>query len=197
MNSILSARLTFSEAAYLAAKLIALYPNGGSNAGKAYPGALAEVLCAYPKSVAERAADPLQGIARTCKFLPTVADLVAWLEAETAPLHTANRTVDAVEATLARRQEPYQLPTRPVGNATRSGLMAKFDLPNIPRGWSAVDVTCAYQKHGRQFVVEAIKSGAPPPTPPYAGSLRINSALAAVMATKHKQVVDNLEDNTF
>ena len=66
--------------------LIRGYPNGGANAGDGYIGALAAVLGQYPRQVALKCADPLRGVSRETKFLPTVADLVAWCEKETEPL---------------------------------------------------------------------------------------------------------------
>lgn len=82
----LNDRMTLSEAIEAATVIIGCYPNGGANAGKSYIGAIAATLASYPRSVARRCADRVSGVARGCKFLPTVADVVAWCERETAPL---------------------------------------------------------------------------------------------------------------
>lgn len=78
--------MMLSEAIEAATTILDCYPNGGAQAGDSYIGALAATLAEYPKSVAQRCADRKTGIARECKFLPTVADIVAWCERETEPL---------------------------------------------------------------------------------------------------------------
>lgn len=80
--------MLLSDAVDLVGKLTAAFPNGGQSAGRSYIGALAAVLCDYPKSVAARCADPLRGVARETRFMPTVADLVAWCERETQAMRT-------------------------------------------------------------------------------------------------------------
>lgn len=67
------------EAIEAVGRMIAGYAHGG-NAGKSYIGTVAALLCDYPKSVALECANPIRGVARETKFLPTVADVVAWCE---------------------------------------------------------------------------------------------------------------------
>lgn len=57
-----------------------------SQAGDSYLGTMAKLIMDYPRQVAMRCADPLRGVARDTKFLPTVADVVAWCERATEPL---------------------------------------------------------------------------------------------------------------
>lgn len=89
----------------IVAKLISCYPNGGSQAGDGYIGALAAILVTYPRVVAQLSADPLRGVPRECKFLPTPADVIAWCERETAALR---RPVDAEDRYSKHRAEAQQ-----------------------------------------------------------------------------------------
>lgn len=73
-------------------ELVTAFPNGGTNAGGGYLGALAATLCEYPRSVAVKCCDPVRGCARETRFLPTVADVVAFCERETDAMR---RSVDA------------------------------------------------------------------------------------------------------
>ena len=75
-------RMTLSEAVRAVKAIVACYPNGGQGAGDGYVGVMAAVLHDYPLATAMRAADPRRGIASAAKFLPSVAELVAWLDQE-------------------------------------------------------------------------------------------------------------------
>ncbi len=86
VRAALADRMFLSEAIEAVGKLVDQWPDGGKNAGKSYLGALAAVLCAYPRMVAAQACDPIKGIARETKFLPTVADLIGYCERETESL---------------------------------------------------------------------------------------------------------------
>lgn len=101
----LSERMTLSEAIEAATRIVDAYPNGGRDAGKGYLGALASMLASYPKSVAVRCADRVNGIVRACKFLPTPADVVAWCEHETQPLRRDGDYELRVERQLKQRAE--------------------------------------------------------------------------------------------
>lgn len=76
-----------------------------SQAGDSYIGVLAKLLMEYPRSVALKCADPLRGVSRETKFLPTVADIVAWCENETEPLRGHVEYERRVEAQLRAREE--------------------------------------------------------------------------------------------
>jgi hypothetical protein len=91
-----------SEALDHVDKLLQGFPNGGANAGKGYIGALAAALAEYPRMVAKKCCDPVHGIARETKFLPTVADVVAFCERETAELR---RPVDREDHDRKLREE--------------------------------------------------------------------------------------------
>src|SRR5215471_13485570 len=79
-------RLISSEAISAVSRLLSVFPNGAPHDPKGYIGALAELLQQYPRVVAIACCDPLKGVARTTRFMPTVADVVSWCERETAIL---------------------------------------------------------------------------------------------------------------
>lgn len=83
--------------------MLTAYPNSASQSSRGYIGALASVLCDYPRSIAIRCCDPRQGVARDTRFLPTIADIVAFCERETAPLRGTVEREDRYEK-LAQAQ---------------------------------------------------------------------------------------------
>lgn len=113
--------------------MIAGFPNGSPS--QAYLGTIASLLCTYPRSIATRCADPVRGVARTTKFLPTVADVVAWCEPDANHMR---RIVDLEENTQRQfeerdkreaelRAEPLQLRMAVVERVRRE--MAEAGLP--------------------------------------------------------------------
>lgn len=99
--------MTPSEGIEAATRVLGCYPKRLTDGtGDGYLGALAAVLCSYPKQVAQRCSDPILGITRECKFLPTVADIVAWCERNTAPLWNSADREARIERQLADRAQP-------------------------------------------------------------------------------------------
>ncbi len=86
MRKALEERLTQTEAIEAVGRLLSAFPNGSPANAKGYLGALAALLGTYPRALALRCCDPLNGVARDTRFLPTIADLVAWLDRETNEL---------------------------------------------------------------------------------------------------------------
>lgn len=76
-----------------------------SQAGDSYLGLIAKVLMEYPRQVAVRCANPIHGVPRETKFLPTVADVVAWCERETEPLRRDVAREQRVIEQIAAREE--------------------------------------------------------------------------------------------
>lgn len=60
--------------------LIACYPTGKPGDVDAYATALAAVFGEYTEEVIMAATDPVRGIARECRFMPSVADVIAFCE---------------------------------------------------------------------------------------------------------------------
>jgi hypothetical protein len=76
------------EALDLVGKLInATYPN--SKLPNSYIGNTAALMLDYPKSIAVACLHPTRGIARDCKFPPSVAEIVKWCESDFGHLKRA------------------------------------------------------------------------------------------------------------
>lgn len=126
----LADRMTYAEAVEAVGKLLGAFPNGSPANAKGYIGALAAVLVDSPKSIAIKCADPLQGVARETRFLPTVADLVAWIEREKAGLlETVARddfNATAIREAQQRRDEAVRLGEARKARPTYAELKAKY-----------------------------------------------------------------------
>lgn len=97
--------MSYSEAVEAVGKLIGAFPNGSPANARGYIGALAAVLADYPRMVATKCADPLKGVARETRFLPTVADVVGWCEREKAGLQVIVDRDDFARAAAREREE--------------------------------------------------------------------------------------------
>jgi len=117
----LDQRMTLTEALKIVKQLISAYPNGGANASDGYFGALASVLGSYPRAVGLRCADPIRGVCRESKFLPTVADLIAWCERETEPMRREVEYERRVEEQL-RERERWQKQAKPDQRRKTNGM---------------------------------------------------------------------------
>jgi hypothetical protein len=115
-----------SEAIELVGRLLGCYPNGDKPAD-AYVGAIAACLRAYPRQVVERLPDPVHGLPRHCKFLPTVSDVIAWCENMTAAdFHRAFDREDQEAVQFARRREDEALEADRKTRLTYAELKAKY-----------------------------------------------------------------------
>lgn len=76
-----------------------------------YLATLADLLMRYPMQVAVRACDPVHGIPRETRFLPTPADIVGWCERETKPLYEESAREDRINQQLRARDEWLNAPT--------------------------------------------------------------------------------------
>lgn len=90
--------MTLSEAIEAVGEMLSGYANR-EKLPHSYVGTIAALLCSFPRSVAVQCADPLRGLVRTCKFIPTVADVVAWCEPR---IQSMQRVVDYDERTTAQ-----------------------------------------------------------------------------------------------
>jgi hypothetical protein len=79
------------EAIEAVGKMLNAYPNARDGIRDGYMGTIAALLCQYPRSVALSCANPINGVCRETKFLPTVAEVVAWCEPNTGHMR---RTVE-------------------------------------------------------------------------------------------------------
>lgn len=124
-----SERMIPSEAIEAVTKMIRGYPNGGANAGASYIGALASVLAQYPRAIAIECADPLRGVARTCKFLPTVADIVSWCEPHFEKMHSTVQREDRIKEQIAARKPIAKAQNNPIPAWCRANLFVPATAP--------------------------------------------------------------------
>lgn len=96
---------TPSQAARLATQLVGSYAHLKPDNPETFIASIAAVLAQYPLGVAEDAADPRKGIARTAEFL-TVKALVDWCDARLA----FYQGLAAYVAPPAKRVEPELTP---------------------------------------------------------------------------------------
>lgn len=107
VTTVPNSTLDQSRAIKLVCCITAFYPNGGKNVTKGYIASLATVLMTYP-IVAERCADPVHGVSRECKFLPTPAELIAWCDREMEAIARRERWKRIRDQTVANcEQDEY------------------------------------------------------------------------------------------
>jgi hypothetical protein len=148
-------RLTPSAAIEVVSRLIGLFPNGGKDAGDDYIGGLAQILANYPRSVAARAADPINGVARDTDFLPTPAVLIAWCERQTAPLHEDWIAAKRISETVIE-PEPEPKATEAIVSAARAWLKREDPKAQKLTGKS-VDVELVKDEAKRESNREALE----------------------------------------
>lgn len=100
--------------------LLGAYP--GKQAPDSYIGTLAALLCKYPKQVAIECTDPLRGVARKCKFMPTVADVVAWCEPETDRIYRHVARENLIEQ---QRLERSEREAKPDQSGSRAAMLER------------------------------------------------------------------------
>ena len=100
-----TARLTMQEAIEAVGKMLNAYPNARDGIRDGYMGTIAALLCQYPRSVALRCANPINGVCRETKFLPTVAEVVAWCEPNTGHMRRTVEFEHRSQKQFAEREE--------------------------------------------------------------------------------------------
>lgn len=99
-----SDRLMLSEAIDAVGQMIRGYANRGT-ADKSYIGAIASLLCQYPRTLALDCADPLHGVVLTTKFMPTPADIAGWMEPRVERMAGRVDAEERAERQLRERRE--------------------------------------------------------------------------------------------
>ncbi len=129
LRQALSDRMLLSDALECVRKLVRAFPNGGANAGDGYIGALAATLAEYPRMVAVKCCDPVHGVSRETRFLPTVADVVAFCERETAgmrgPVEREDRDARILREMAERAEAEAQLQAERAARPTIDEMKAK------------------------------------------------------------------------
>lgn len=139
VHEVLAQRMTLSEAIEAATQIIDAFPNGGRDAGKGYIGALAATLASYPRQVAMACADQ-KGIVREVRFLPTVADLVAWCERGTEPLR---RQADNIARAKSQLRERTRFEAEQASKTIRPTMRQMQEKYGETWGISLTDRECA------------------------------------------------------
>lgn len=105
---------------------------------------LGAVFEGYPESVIDHVTSPRTGLQRTCKFPPSVAEVVEACEREAAEQFRSRQRQQQFAGRVA-------VPTPPRGPSMAQRLCAKYRIPGIPAGWDAVEVTKQAAKHVADF----------------------------------------------
>ncbi len=182
-------RLSLSEGISIVAKMLRGYPNAAS-AGDSYIGALAEILCSYPKCIAVLAGDLVKGVPRETKFLPTPADVIGWCERESATLRRFDDIHTREEALASERksrtEETARLEAERAQRPSLDDLKAKYGpnwgLTTLDQATStakAAHLSLVEQANQREFERECAEAGVDPRG-------RISPSLAKIMRQPHE-----------
>ena len=142
-----------SKAALIARQirvLLSAYRRDDYSDPDAFVAQLGTVLTGYSEPVIMHVTSPQTGLQRTCKFPPSIAEVVEACEAEATRDHRRRERrgmfAGMVPAVAIR------------GPSMESRLCAKFGIRAVPHGWDAVEVYMQARQHGENFrnVVESI-----------------------------------------
>lgn len=96
-------RVTFSEAAQIAASIVDQFPST-KNSADGFLGGIAQVISQYPRQVVLKCADPVRGYARDHEFL-AISNLIGWCEKLTEPMRVDVSREKRIEEQLKAREE--------------------------------------------------------------------------------------------
>lgn len=168
VRRVLDERMTLSEAIEAATTIIGRYPNGGRDAGDSYIGGLAAMLGSYPRQVALRCADPVNGIVRACKFLPTPADIVSWCDRKAEPLFAqVDRESRIRVLQIEQQNKPSPEESDRVGAKLREladSLKRALEPSPAARAAKAEKDRAGMAKRQAQIIAEWTGCGETPPT---------------------------------
>ena len=168
-----SQKLTMAEALESVGKMLMAYPNARDGLRDGYVGVIARTLLDYPRNVALQCADPVNGVTRKTKFLPTVADVVAWCEHEQEPYRTASnweyntRKQFALRDQIEREEKDEPLQKRKeVAQRIIHELAERFKLNAQPAGdhWVGPFERAGDKWNPKLRSSEAATNSAPPKT---------------------------------
>lgn len=131
----LAGRLLPSDAIDLVSALVGAYPNGQPHDPKGYIGTIARLLCQYPRAIATECADPIRGVARTTKFLPTTMEMIAFCEDRVARLENTVKRQARIEQQFRDREEWEKGPADPP-KQTIEELRIEMRARGFPMGGS-------------------------------------------------------------
>ena len=153
LRAALADRLLLSEALKIVGRILDCYPSRPQS-GDSYQGALASVLMAYPRIVAEQSCDMLKGVARETRFLPTVADLVVWCERGTDELRRPVTRDDRERQLKAEAKARKTVETKLAADrAARPTLQQMRDKHGPNWGLQAADSEKQIAEHSRRALL--------------------------------------------
>lgn len=113
-----------------AALLFGCYRRGDANDPDTYSAAVAAVLSRFPQHVVEYVTDPRTGLAGTCEWLPSVAEVKKALTERQAYLDR----LDDYDRRFGRRKPLMRLlPSEPSRPGSRANVFVHADAPQYPR----------------------------------------------------------------
>lgn len=178
--------------------MISGYPNAKPTDERGYVGAIASVLIEYPRMVATKCTSPVHGVARELKFLPTVAEVVAWCERSASEMRQPVVREDRDDSNRELLDSMPEAPLPPRISATYSALCQRYGISSIPGGWDAVDLAKAAAKHGSalpEIIEKANKDGINPSKSVF--SSVIEKAKSTNRARMDAQINSELGDPDF
>lgn len=116
---------------------------------------LGAVLERYPADIVKHVTDPYTGLQRTLKFPPSIAEVVEACDAE-----VSRRANLARYRNMARRLPGSSPAAR--GGSTRTALLARFNVTDIPKSWTVIDLATAAHRYGpdlQKHIDEVIQAG--------------------------------------
>ncbi len=154
---------------------------------------LVTLVAQYPDWLIDLVANPVRGIAASCKFFPNLAEFKNWLEerAEREYKHDdlIRRYRPDPERLLAIAGPPLPPQPKRLG-ALYSDLLELYGIRAIPPGWDAVDLCRAKGRYGANFHAEIEKAlGSecePPPAVPSVYSKMMEQTRAAMRERKRE-----------
>jgi hypothetical protein len=143
------------------------------------------LLAEYNDEIIAQFAHPTKGIAADCKFFPNLAEMKEWLEKQAEDAWQYQRRMAPYRVTRADLDQiagPVEPPKRQLGSL-RSELLELYQIPDIPRGWDAVDLAHAKGRYRENFhdeIAKALDANLAPPRKPSLYDGMIAKAKAAM-----------------
>lgn len=115
----------------------------------AFVAQLGAVLQGYSEAIIAHVTSPQTGLQRTCKFPPSIAEVVEACEQEATRRHRQEERRDRFAGMVPAQQIR--------GFSFERKICEKFGLRAIPKGWDAVEVYIQARAHGANLrnVVES------------------------------------------
>jgi len=86
-------------------RLLGCYPAGKPSDPQVYVAAVTAVLAKYPNEIVREVTDPVRGLPSTCKFLPSIAELMEACGKAMAPYWKEYREAERAARDAAEREE--------------------------------------------------------------------------------------------